>query len=173
MSLTPKQAAFAREYLVDLNATQAAIRAGYSERTAASVGFENLRKPKIADQIRRAMDARAERTEITADRVIAELAKIAFANLADYFHLTPFNDPVIDLSRATRDQLAALTAIQVDDYTEGRGEDSREVKRVKIKMADKKAALELLGRHLGLWDAKTDDPDSTNALKAFVDALRA
>jgi len=54
MSLTPKQAAFAREYLVDLNATQAAIRAGYKPASAASVGFENLRKPKIAAEIEKA-----------------------------------------------------------------------------------------------------------------------
>lgn len=173
MSLTPKQAAFAREYLIDLNATQAAIRAGYKPANAASVGFENLRKPKIAAEVQRAMDARAERTEVTADRVVAELAKLAFANLADYFRLTPHADPVIDLSTATRDQLAALTEITVDGYTDGRGYDARDVKRIRIKMADKRAALELLGRHLGLWDAKTDDPDSTNALKAFVDALRA
>lgn len=173
MSLTPKQAAFAREYLVDLNATQAAIRAGYKPASAASVGFENLRKPKIAAEIEVAMQRRADRTEVTAERVLNELAKIAFANLADYFRLTPDMDPYIDLASATRDQLAALTEITVEDYTEGRAEDAREVKRVKIKLADKKAALELLGRHLGLWDAKTDDPDSTNALKAFVDALRA
>ena len=80
---------------------------------------------------------------------------------------------MIDLSTATRDQLAALTEITVEDYTDGRAEDAREVKRVRIKMADKRAALELLGRHLGLWDAKTDDPESSSALKAFVDALRA
>lgn len=173
MSLTPKQAAFVREYLVDLNATQAAIRAGYSARTAAAVGFENLRKPKIALEVEKAQADRAERTQVTADRVLAELAKLAFANLGDYFRLASGHDPVIDLSTATRDQLAALTEITVDDYTDGRGEDARDVRRIRIKMADKRGALELLGRHLGLWDAKADDPESANALKAFVDALRA
>lgn len=76
----PKQRRFVEEYLVDLNATQAAIRAGYSRKTAASIGEENLRKPEIQAAIKAAMTARQERTEITQDRVIAELAKIAFGD---------------------------------------------------------------------------------------------
>ena len=68
--LTPKQEAFVREYLVDLNATQAAIRAGYSAKTAYSIGDENLKKPEIANAIKEAMDARAARTELTADYVL-------------------------------------------------------------------------------------------------------
>lgn len=80
MSLTPKQAQFVREYLVDLNATQAAIRAGYSSATAGSVGHENLNKPEIAEAIAKAQGERAERTEITADMVLQELWAIATAN---------------------------------------------------------------------------------------------
>lgn len=68
--MTPKQEAFVREYLVDLNATQAAIRAGYSQRTAHVIGHENLKKPEIAITIEAAMDARAKRTAITADYVL-------------------------------------------------------------------------------------------------------
>ena len=68
--LTPKQQMFVREYLVDLNATQAAIRAGYSKRTAGQTGFENLEKPEIAAAIQSAMDKRSQRTEITADYVL-------------------------------------------------------------------------------------------------------
>lgn len=70
MALTPKQAAFVREYLVDLNATKAAERAGYSVDTARSIGHENLTKPDIADAIERATKERAERTQITADYVL-------------------------------------------------------------------------------------------------------
>lgn len=68
--MTPKQEAFVREYLVDLNATQAAIRAGYSEKTAGAIGDENLKKPEIAQALKIAMEKRAERTEITADYVL-------------------------------------------------------------------------------------------------------
>lgn len=77
--LTNKQAAFVREYLIDLNATQAAIRAGYSKKTAGVIGDENLKKPDIANAIRKATQKRAEKTEITAERVLTEIGKIAFA----------------------------------------------------------------------------------------------
>ena len=81
MALTEKQRRFVAEYLVDLNATQAAIRAGYSSKTAHSVGHENLRKPEISAAVQEAMKAREQRTEITQDRVLQELARIAFFDL--------------------------------------------------------------------------------------------
>lgn len=80
MSLTPKQEAFVREYLVDLNATQAAVRAGYSKKTAYSVGHENLTKPEIQAAISSAKEARAERVDITADMVLAQWWKLATAD---------------------------------------------------------------------------------------------
>ena len=70
MKLTPKQARFVQEYLIDLNAAQAAIRAGYSAKTARVIGHENLIKPDIAAAIEKAMAERAERTELTADWVV-------------------------------------------------------------------------------------------------------
>ena len=81
--MTTKQQLFVDEYLVDLNATQAAIRAGYSEKTARSVGGENLTKPDIAAAIAKAIEARSERTEVTQDRVLEELAVLAFAPITD------------------------------------------------------------------------------------------
>lgn len=69
-TLNTKQAAFVREYLIDLNATQAAIRAGYSKKTAEDIGRQLLRKPPVAEAIKEAMDIRAQRTEVTADYVI-------------------------------------------------------------------------------------------------------
>jgi phage terminase small subunit len=78
--LTPKQAAFVREYLVDLNATQAAIRAGYSKSTAGQIGDENLKKPQIADAIAKAQGKRAEKVELTAEMVINGLLKEATAD---------------------------------------------------------------------------------------------
>ncbi|WP_213431657.1 terminase small subunit, partial [Paenibacillus dendritiformis] len=76
MALTAKQKAFVQEYLIDLNATQAAIRAGYSAKTARKIGAENLTKPDIQKAIQEAMERREKRTEITQDRVLQELAKI-------------------------------------------------------------------------------------------------
>ena len=73
MALTPKQRRFVDEYLVDLNATQAARRAGYSERTAAAIGAENLRKPQIAAAIEQAQGARSERARVTQDMVLKGL----------------------------------------------------------------------------------------------------
>jgi phage terminase small subunit len=77
--VTPKQAAFVREYLIDLNATRAAIRAGYSPRTARAIGHENLTKVVIREAVEAAHAARATRTEVTADMVLAALLREATA----------------------------------------------------------------------------------------------
>ena len=77
MALTAKQTAFAQEYLVDLNATQAAIRAGYSQRRAGEIGYQVLQKTTVQEAIKAAMDERGDRTHITQDFVLAELYKIA------------------------------------------------------------------------------------------------
>jgi phage terminase small subunit len=84
MALTAKQEMFAKEYIVDLNAAQAAIRAGYSERTAKQIGQENLTKPDLQKYIQDLMDERSKRVEITADMVLREYAKLGFSNIADY-----------------------------------------------------------------------------------------
>ena len=86
MALTPKQQRFCDEYLIDLNATQAAIRAGYSEKTAYRTGADNLRKPQIEEYIAKRQKELSRSTEITQERVIKELALIAFSNNADYAH---------------------------------------------------------------------------------------
>jgi phage terminase small subunit len=151
MTLRPKQARFVEEYLIDLNATKAAIRAGYSAKTAAVIGYENLTKPPIAAAIATARSKQSERTALTADMVVRELAKLAFANLGDYMRAQPGGDPYLDFTALTRDQAAALQEVTVEDYVEGRGDNARDVKRVKFKLADKRAALVDLGRHLGIF----------------------
>jgi len=84
MALTKKQKLFVEQYLMDLNATQAAIRAGYSEKTAKDIGCENLAKPNIQIEIEKRMKDRGQRTEITQDKVLQELAKIGFADVTDF-----------------------------------------------------------------------------------------
>jgi phage terminase small subunit len=155
-NLTPAQALFVQEYLVDLNATQAAIRAKYAPESAAVQGHRLVRKANVASAIQQAMDARAARTNVTQDRVIAELAKLGFANMADYMRTTSQGDPYLDLSNLSRDQSAAIAEVTVDDYVEGRGEDARSVKRVRVKLADKRAALVDIGRHLGMFRDKIE-----------------
>jgi phage terminase small subunit len=150
-ALTAKQQRFVDEYLIDLNATQAAIRAGYSEKTAYSIGNENLSKPEIAKAIEGAQIALAKRTEITADRVLTELGKLGFSNMQDYMRAGADGDPYLDFSNLTREQAAALAEVTVEDFKDGRGEDARDVRRVKFKLTDKRAALVDIGKHLGMF----------------------
>lgn len=170
-NLTPKQQRFVEEYLIDLNATKAAIRAGYSEKTAKEIGSENLTKPNIAKAIQEAQNKRAERTEITQDMVLQELAKIGFSNMLDYMTKTDSGDLVPDFSTLTRDQAAAISEITVETYTEGRGEDAEEVKRVKFKLGDKRAALVDMGRHLGMFKDKIEHSGKIEISDISDDAL--
>jgi len=156
MALTNKQARFVEEYMVDLNATQAAIRAGYSAKTAADIGRQALRKTPVALAIAERQRAISERTGVTAERVIEELAKIGFANMQDYMRANADGDPYLDFSNLTRDQAAALAEVTVEDFKDGRGEDARDVRRVKFKLHDKRAALVDLGKHLGLFKERVE-----------------
>jgi phage terminase small subunit len=149
--LTAKQAAFVREYLVDLNATQAATRAGYSKKTAFAIGHENLKKPKIAEAIAKAMAEQARRTTITADRVLQELARIGFANMAEFMQVQEDGSAAVDLSGLNADRGAAIREVTSDTVTEGKGEDAVKVMRTKLKLHPRTRALELLGKHLGLF----------------------
>lgn len=154
MSLNEKQQRFVQEYLVDLNATQAAIRAGYSAQTARQQASRLLSDDDISAAISNAQKEVAQKHGITVDRIVSELALLGFSNMQDYMRSTPGGDPFLDFSALTREQAAALTEVTVEDYTEGRGEDAREVKRVKFKLADKRAALVDLGKHLGMFQEK-------------------
>lgn len=137
--MTDKQKRFVEEYLIDLNATQAAIRAGYSPANADTIGYQQLQKTPVKNAIAQAQAERSKRTGVSQDRIIRELAKIAFSNLPDI--VDPFDGSVI--ATADRDDLACIQSIKVKT-TEGSTE--REVK-----LADKMRALELLGKHLGMF----------------------
>lgn len=141
--MTKKQKRFCEEYLIDLNATQAAIRAGYSPDTAGAIGAENLTKPEIQRAVAQAMADRSRRTGVNAERVVLELAKVAFVNVGDVIDAT---DATLKEDAAPED-LAAIQSIKVKDM--GDMGIERE-----IRMADKLKALELLGRHLGMFNDK-------------------
>lgn len=154
--LTPKQQRFVEEYLVDLNGTQAAIRAGYSVKTARSQGQRMLTNVDIQKAVQDAQGKRSQRTEITQDAVLKELAKIGFSNMLDYMTATDGGDLIPDFSALTRDQAAAISEVTVETYVEGRGDDAEEVKRVKFKLSDKRAALVDIGKHLGMFKDKVE-----------------
>ena len=150
--LTDKQEQFCQEYLIDLNATQAAIRAGYSEKTARSVGCENLTKPDIVERIAERQKERAERMQISQDKVLSELSKLGFSNMLDYTREAGEGFLAVDVSEITRDQAAAIQEITVDHIRKKPGDDDDPgVDRVKLKLCDKRAALVDIGKHLGMF----------------------
>lgn len=140
--LTDKQRRFVEEYLIDLNATQAAIRAGYSVKTAKEIAAQNLSKLNISNEIAKAMAERSRRTGVSADRVIEELAKIGFVNICDVVDVTTGR---VCLG-AKKDDLASVQSIKIKETEFGTEQE--------VKLYDKKSALELLGKHLGIFTDK-------------------
>ena len=145
--LTEKQQRFVDEYLIDLNATQAAIRAGYSAKTAQEQGSQNLSKLMVQQAIAEQMADRSRRTGVNQDRIVLELARIAFAKITD----------IVDSegkikSTATDDDLACIESVK---YKGSESETSSSVER-EVKLSSKLKALELLGKHLGMWNDKLD-----------------
>lgn len=155
--ITKKNEVFCEEYLIDLNATQAAIRAGYSPDSAGSTGFELLKKPEIRARIDQAMAERSKRTGINADRVLRELGRIAFLNPKDVIDL----DTAKVLDTATEDDLAVIAGVKVKQTQTELGTS---VER-EVKMADKLKALELCGRHLGMFK---DNPEANAPVTVVI-----
>lgn len=144
--LTAKQKKFVEEYLIDLNATQAAIRAGYSTESAKEIGCENLTKPNVKVEIDKAIAERSRRTGINQDRVLRELAKIAFVNPGDVINL---NQATVK-SDAKEEDLAAIASVKIKNIPTEDGE----ITEREIKLCNKLKALDLLGKHLGIYDKK-------------------
>jgi phage terminase small subunit len=161
--LRAKQRVFVEEYLVDLCATKAAIRAGYSPKRADAIGNENLRKPVIAALIAERMAARACRVEVTQDEVVLELKKLAFFDARRFFTREGRPLALVDLDDNTA---GAVVGLEVFEEFAGSGADREKVGEVKkYKLADKVRALELLGRHLGMF---TDQLTITGAPSVVV-----
>lgn len=162
MSLNIQQAKFLKEYLKHGNATRAAISAGYSEDSAAQIGSQLLRNVEIKSAVEKSLT----KMEITAEKVIHELGILAFANMGDY--VSPNCDGtqlVPDFSTLTRDQLAAIQEIKVDESGGGGGDGKRErIQRTTFKLASKVQALELLAKHFKLLTDKVELGDHTLAV---------
>lgn len=140
-NLTPKQQRFVEEYLIDLNATQAAIRAGYSEKTAKSIGQENLTKPDIQKAIEEAQSKRAEQTQIDAAYVLKRLIEIDQMDVLDIMDGNGNVKPIKDWPKIWRQYISNIETISMDD-----GEGWLK----KIKWPDKTKSLELLGKHVSV-----------------------
>lgn len=161
--LTEKQKRFVEEYLIDLNATQAAIRSGYSEKTAHSIGHENLSKPDIQNAIIVAKEIRSKRTEITQDMVLQELAKIGFADIRDVvsWGSTPVDDGegglVYPVELINSNMVADNAAAAISEV-------SLTAQGIRVKMIDKKGALDSMGKHLGMFTDKVDLTSSDGSM---------
>lgn len=144
MALTKKQKLFVGEYLIDLNATQAAIRAGYSPDTAKEIGCENLTKPNIRNEIEKRMAERSRRTGINQDRVLIELAEIGFARVTDFVEIVDGRVKIKNTGDVDPERIAAIAGIK-----EG-------ANGIEIKLNDKGKALEMIGRHLGMFSDRVE-----------------
>ena len=160
--MTKKQKIFADEYLIDLNATRAykvAYPAVKRDETAAQAGSRMLRNVKVAAYIQKRMEERQKRTEITQDRVLEELAAIAFARATDYAEIKGECVRIKDTDTLDEQQIRAIAGIKEGKYG------------IELKLNDKEKALELLGRHLGMFKDKLEVSGLEEEKKKLGDIL--
>lgn len=161
---------FAREYVIDLNGTRAAIAAGYSEKGAEVRASELLSRSKVRKLVDGLLAKRASRLELTAERIDEEIARCATANMLDYMEIDEDGKPIgLDLSKLTREQAAAIQEIS-EDATGGSGDGERKlIIRTKFKLTDKYKYLELACRLKGRLQEKLELTGDAN----LIDALTA
>ncbi len=138
--LSPKQKRFCQEYLIDLNATKAAVRSGYSKKTAKEQGSRLLTNVAVSEFIKSNQDNTAKRLEITAQMVSDELYKVGFANIQDYIKK---GFTIEDIQKLKKEHAAAIESISIEETKFGT--------KVKFKLHDKISALEKLGKHIGYF----------------------
>lgn len=162
MKLTMRQSLFSNEYLVDFNAKQATIRAGYSARTAEQQGCKLLSMVKVQEKIAELTAERSSENKATIERIIKELCAIAFTKLTDIVYVNDQGKATVKPTAELTDaQQRAIESISQTQYG------------VKIKMHDKTKAIELLGRHLGMWLDRVEVNKGDKASSLTEDQLRA
>lgn len=153
-----KQDLFVKEYLKDLNATQAYIRAGYvckNENVAAASAAKLLRNPKIQDKIQKEMKKREKRTEITQDRVLKEIADLAFTDRTDIVNFNNKRLVISNFDELTPSQRACISGVKETKFG------------IEVTFYNKEKALELLGRHLGMFTEKLEVKGDMNVNNPF------
>ena len=168
--LTPKQNAFCAEYLKDMNATKAAIRAGYSAKSAEAIGAQLLKKTRVARIIDSALGRRALRVEVTTDDVLRELIAMAQTDISQAFDENGTLRPFADMPHDVRRMISAVETEELKGMVIGAdGEmDIGTVGKVrKVKFWSKEKALELLGRHLKMYVDKVEH-SADSSLEALI-----
>lgn len=170
--LSPKAEAFCREYLVDRNATFAARRAGYAEKTANRTGHNLLKDPRVQARVAKAGEIAEKRFEVTAERVIEEIAKVGFASMRQFVRIDAEGQPRIDLSETPEWALDALAEVKTETVIEGgAGEgEGQVVRKTQIKLHDKLKALAHLGEITGAFNGAKQETANAFA-NAFMQLL--
>lgn len=166
-ALSPKQERFVAEYLVDLNATQAAIRAGYSPKTAQEQSSRLLSNVIIQKAVQERRQQHQTNTGLTVERVLTEAMRLAFFDIRK---LTDAEGNPIPINQLDDDTAAAIQGLELATER-SRDEDGSETVVRKYKVADKNAALERLFKHLGLFQKDNDQNNPAKALQALMDMV--
>ena len=174
-----KHERFAQLRAKGLTADQAYIQAGYNAHTGNAHRLSV--NERVCSRVKEILGAVETRTVVTKARVIEELAKMGFANMLDYMQLHDDGTAAVDFSRLSRDQAAAIQSVEVEQFMDGGGEGARPVRKIKFKLADKKAALSEIARMMGWVIQKTevgapgdfDDEEDPRVLRAKLAALAA
>ena len=165
--LSAKERRFCEEYVVDCNGAQAAIRAGYSAKTAAEQASRLLGKVNLKQYVQELQQRLSEKTEVSAERVIREVASIAFSDPRKLFDPTGNPLPITELDDVTA---AAVASVEVDTLWDGNGKERKAIGiTTKIKLWDKNSAAEKLMKHLGLFEK--DNRQKTDPITELVAAI--
>jgi phage terminase small subunit len=159
MALTDKHKRFADEYLIDLNASAAYLRAGYTSKNPDVDGYKLLVNPSIQEYIRKRMKDREKRTEITQDRVLQEYAKLGFSNITDYLRVKTGEQLVKydngDGVEYSKEMIQNVVLYDTEEVDPVKMHAVAEIKQTKdgiaLKLHDKKGALDSIARHLGMF----------------------
>ncbi len=147
--LNPRQKLFCQLYVENFNATDAALRAGYSKKTATAIGAENLRKPYIQDFIEEIQLQRRIKADLTEQQILEELKSLGFYSIKTFILS---DNTITKLSSLTTEQLRPVVGIRVKETITGTGKNKQKEITTELKLADKRAALMDLGRHLGIFE---------------------
>lgn len=168
-SLTLKQERFCHEYVKDLNATDAAKRAGYSKKSATAAGYNMLRLPEVQKKVSKLNNAKIDKARIDADFVLKELYRIASSDVGQIFNddgsMKPINEIPEDVRRA-------ISGIDMIEYFEGKGKEMQQVGFIKkIKLWSKDKALRNLGEHLKLFIERVDHTNSDGSMRPEINVI--
>jgi phage terminase small subunit len=149
-----KHERFAQEVAQGSSASAAYVAAGYAKNDSNAARLNG--NEQVRSRVEEILSEGAAKAGVTVQRIVDELAKVGFANMGDYLRATSGGDPFFVYDQLTDEQKAALAEVTVEDFKEGRGEDARDVRRIRFKLYDKLTALEKLGKHLGMFKDKVE-----------------